>query len=296
MQALESTRLKTGVSRVQIPPSPLFYFSQLPTFFNISRHYAVDYMLSLKGKTAIVTGASRGIGKAIALECAREGMNVIVNFHSDSSKKNAEDIKKEIEKIGSKAIVVQADVSKESDCKKILDSTLKEFGSVFLLANNAGVYSSKPGTQTWELTESEFDKIFASNVKGIFLMAKTIGEWMVENKIKGTIVNTASVAGLDASTSGSVYGASKAAVIGFTKTWAVEFGKKGIRVNAVAPGPVLTDLLENVSEERKNAFIKETPIGVLANPEDIAESVLFLAKSEKINGQTLVVDGGRLRH
>src|SRR3989344_2858083 len=208
-------------------------------------------MLSLKGKTAIVTGASRGIGKAIALECAKNGMNVVVNFHSDSSKKNVEEVKKEIEKLGSKAIVVQADVSKESDCKKILAYALKEFNSIFLLANNAGIYSSNPGTPTWELSEKEFDEIFATNTKGIFLMGKIIGKWMVENKIKGSIVNTASVAGLDASTSGSIYGASKASVIGFTKTWAVEFGKKGIRVNAVAPGPVLTDLLENVSEERK---------------------------------------------
>ncbi len=253
-------------------------------------------MISLKGKTAIVTGGSRGLGKGIALECAKAGMNIVLDFVSDSSKPGAEKVKKEIEKLGSKAIIVQADVSKEKDCKKILETALKEFGSVYLLANNAGIYSAKPGTPSWELTEADFDSIFSVNAKGLFFMAKTVGKWMMDNNVKGAIVNTSSVAGLDASTSGSIYGASKAAVIGFTKTWSVEFGKKGIRVNSVAPGPILTDLLQNVSKERKNHFAEETPLGVLAEPSDIGEAVVFLASSEKINGQTIVVDGGRLRH
>jgi len=119
---------------------------------------------------------------------------------------------------------------------------------------------------------------------------------MIGNKVKGAIVNTGSVAGLDASTSGSIYGASKAAVHGFTKTWSVEFGKFGIRVNAVAPGAVLTDLLKDVSGERKNEFREQTPLKELSTPQDIAEAVVFLAKHPKITGQTVVVDGGRLRH
>jgi len=253
-------------------------------------------MIPLKGKTAIVTGSSRGIGKAIALALSAEKMNLVLDYVSDSSKKNISDLQKEISALGAKSIAVQADVSKEAECKKIVSAAVKEFGSIYLLANNAGVYSSKPGTPTWDLTEQEFDNIFSTNTKGLFFMAKHAGRWMIDNKVKGAIVNTGSVAGLDASTSGSIYGASKAAVHGFTKTWAVEFAKYGIRVNAVAPGAVLTDLLKDVDEERKNQFIEQTPLKELATPQDIAEAVVFLAKHQKITGQTLVVDGGRLRH
>src|SRR3989344_7223448 len=115
-------------------------------------------MISLKGKTAIVTGASRGIGRAIALAFAQEKMNLVLDYISDSSKKNILDLQKELSSAGVKSIAVQADVSKETDCKKILSSATKEFGSIFLLANNAGVYSAKPGTPTWDLTEQEFDR------------------------------------------------------------------------------------------------------------------------------------------
>tara|TARA_Y100000310_G_scaffold343077_2_gene449080 strand:+ start:25222 stop:25983 length:762 start_codon:yes stop_codon:yes gene_type:complete len=253
-------------------------------------------MLDLNKKTVVVTGASRGLGRAIALAFAKEGCNLVLNFVSDSSKEKIDSLEKEIAKLGVKSIAVQADVSKEDECKKVLDSAVKEFNSVFVLANNAGVYSGKPGTPTWELDEQEFDKIFSVNVKGLFFMVKHIGKWMIDNKVKGTIVNTASVAGLDASTSGSIYGASKSAVYGFTKTWAVEFGQHGIRVNSVSPGPVDTDLLEKVSLEKKKQFAEETPLGAIAKPEDIADAVVFMAKQERINGQTIVVDGGRLRH
>ena len=253
-------------------------------------------MISLEGKTAIVTGASRGIGKAIALALLAEKMNVVLNYVSDSSRKDISEIEKKIKASGGKCLAVQADVSKEADCKKILAAAVKEFGSVFLLANNAGIYSSRPGTPTWELTGAEFDTIFETNVKGIFFMAKHCGKWMIDNNIKGAIVNTGSIAGLDASTSGSIYGASKAAVHGFTKTWCIEFGRHGIRVNAVAPGPVLTDLLKDVPVERKKQFVEQTPLGSLATPEDIADAVVFLAKHPKINGQSIVVDGGRIRH
>ena len=253
-------------------------------------------MLSLKGKTAIVTGSSRGIGKAISLALAAEKMNLVLDYVSESSKKNITDLQKEVSSLGAKSIAVQADVSKEKECKKLVEVAVKEFGSVYLLANNAGIYSGRPGTPTWELDEAEFDKIFSTNAKGLFFMAKHAGKWMIDNKVKGAIVNTGSVAGLDASTSGSIYGASKAAVHGFTKTWAVEFGNFGIRVNAVAPGAVLTDLLKDVSTERKNEFREQTPLKELATPQEIAEAVVFLAKHPKITGQTVVVDGGRLRH
>ena len=253
-------------------------------------------MISLKGKTAIVTGASRGLGKAIALALADEKMNLVLDYISDSSKNNILGLQKEIFSMGAKSIAVQADVSKETECKKLVSAAVKEFNSIFLLANNAGVYSDKPGTPSWELTEQEFDRIFATNVKGIFFMAKHCGKWMIDNKVKGAIVNTGSVAGLDTSTSGSIYGASKAAVHGFTRTWSVEFAKYGVRVNAVAPGAVLTDLLKDVTDERKNQFLEQTPLKELATPQDIAEAVVFLAKHPKITGQTIVVDGGRLRH
>lgn len=253
-------------------------------------------MISLEGKTAIITGSSRGLGRGIALELAKEKMNLVLNYVSDSSKEKAEELQKEIQGLGSKSIIVQGDVSKESDCKKILEITLKEFNSVFLLVNNAGVYSAKPGTPTWELDEKEFDRIFETNVKGLFLMTKQVGKWMVDNNVKGSIVNIASIAGLGASISGSIYGASKSAVIGFTKTWSKEFGENGIRVNAVAPGPILTDLLKNMSDDRKKQLVEETPLGRLAQPKDIGETVVFLAKNEAINGQTIVVDGGKIRH
>src|SRR3989338_6532169 len=138
-------------------------------------------MISLKGKTAIVTGASRGIGRAIALAFASEKMNLVLDYISDSSKKNILDLQKEISSMGVKSIAVQADVSKEIECKKLVSAAAKEFNSIFLLVNNAGIYSQKPGTPTWELTEQEFDKIFATNVKGLFFMAKHVGKWMIDN-------------------------------------------------------------------------------------------------------------------
>lgn len=253
-------------------------------------------MISLEGKTAIITGASRGIGRGIALELAKEKMNLVLNYVSDSSKEKVQELQNEVSSLGSKSIIIQGDISKENDCKKILEESLKEFNFVDVLANNAGVYSSKPGTPTWDLDEKEFNRIFDTNVKGLFFMTKLVGKWMIDNNVKGSIINTASVAGLDASISGSIYGASKSAVIGFTKTWSKEFGEKGIRVNAVAPGPILTDLLKDMPADRKEQLKKETPLGKLAEPSDIGETVVFLAKNEAINGQTIVVDGGRVRH
>ena len=139
-------------------------------------------MISLKGKTAIVTGSSRGIGKAIALALAQEKMNIVLDYVSESSKKSISGLQKEISALGAKSIAVQADVSKEVECKKLVSFAVKEFGSIYLLANNAGVYSAKPGTPTWELTEQEFDRIFSTNAKGLFFMAKHCGKWIISRR------------------------------------------------------------------------------------------------------------------
>ena len=242
----------------------------------------------------LVTGGGKGIGKAICLEFARNGLNVAVNY--SKSKSQAQETAVEVERLGVKAFLVEADVSNEEQVKKMVDCVEKEFGQITFLVNNAGVYSEKPGTPFYELSEGEFEKVFEVNVKGVWLCSKYVARKMIQQQVKGSIVNISSIAGLDAARAGAHYGASKAAVVSLTKTFCKDVGQFGIRVNSIAPGAVLTDLLAKVPPEKNEAMRLETPSLKLSSVEDIAKAVYALANLQNVSGQTLVVDGGRLTH
>ena len=256
----------------------------------------MNTLKSLEGKTSLVTGSSRGIGRGIVLKLAELGSNCVVNYAHDKSESSAEKVLAEVEKLGAGALLVKADVSKKNEVQALFKTALDKFGKIDILVNNAGIYASKPGTPSFELDEDDFDRVMDVNVKGVFLCTQEAVKQMIEKKIKGSIINTSSIAGLDISLAGAHYGASKAAVISLTKTWAVELGKYGINVNSVAPGPVETDLLENMPKGRLQQMKDATPMREFAEPKDIAEAVAFFALNRIVTGQTLVVDGGRIRH
>ncbi|HIH20117.1 TPA: SDR family oxidoreductase [Candidatus Micrarchaeota archaeon] len=244
-------------------------------------------------KTVLVTGGAKGLGKAIALKFASEGFKVCIDyFHSEA------DVKKTVVEINqlSKGFAFKCDVRSEAQVKKMVSEAIASMGSISVLVNNSGIYSSKPGIALTDLTETEWDDVMDTNLKGMFLVTKEVARQMIENKIKGRIINISSVAGLTGSPAGPHYTASKHGVIGFTKSIASQLAKHGILVNSVAPGAVLTDLLKNTSEERIQHYVDQTPTGSLSTPEDIADAVFFLAQARNITGQTLVVDGGRLMH
>ncbi|MFH1722395.1 MAG: 3-oxoacyl-ACP reductase family protein [Candidatus Altiarchaeota archaeon] len=250
-----------------------------------------------QNQTALVTGGGRGLGKAIALHLAELGFNIVVNHSCEKSRGNAEEVVAEIMKRGFDALAIQADVSDSAEVESMFDEVKKRFGSINILVNNAGVYPFKPGTPTHELPEEEWRKVVDVNLTGSFLCAKAAAKMMIDNGVKGYIVNISSMAGLDASHAGSHYGASKAGVISLTKTLAVELGVKGIKVNCVAPGPVPeTDLLKDLSKEKLDKLRDKAALKEFATADDIAKAVGFFVSSDHITGQTLLVDGGIIRH
>lgn len=251
-------------------------------------------MESIEGKTALVTGSSRGIGRATAIELAKRGANIVVNYAHDDN--GAEETARAVEKLGQKAVVVKADVSKKSEVKQLFQEALNEFKEIHLLVNNAGVFPTAPGTPTHELSEEEIEKIIAVNLKGaIYCTQEALRHWL-DKKIGGRLVNLCSVAAFTGSVSGSHYSAAKSALIGFTRSIAAQYGKNGIIANCVAPGPVRTELLKDLSPERMKAFVEGTPLGRTAEPEEIADAIAFLLAHGFVNGQTLVVDGGRVKN
>jgi len=249
---------------------------------------------STYAKNVLVTGGAKGLGKAIALEFASQGCNVAINYLS--SEKQAMQTLKEIEALGVKGFAFKADVSEEAHVNSLVEKAWSELGSLDFLVNNSGIYAQRPGAPFFELSKKDWDEVFAVNSRGVFLVAKHVALKMIAAKVKGSIVNISSVAGLDYSYAGAHYGASKAAVIALTKNMAADLGPYGIRANSIAPGAVLTDLLKNLPQERKKRLEQSTPLGRFTTPQDIGRAVYALANLENVSGQTLVVDGGRLKH
>ena len=246
-------------------------------------------MPNLKGKVAIVTGASKGIGAAIAEDLAREGASVIVNYSSSPQK--AEEVVGRIKANGGSATAVRADVSKPAEARQLIDATLAEFGRADILVNNAGVYEFRPLP---EVDEAHFDRMFDLNVKGVVFATQAAVKAFGENG--GTVINISSMASLAATPNGSVYSASKAAVDSVTRTLAAELGPKKILVNSVLPGPVETDGALSLSnwDEFSARLVQQTPLGRVGKPADIAKVVSFLASDDAgwITGQIIPVAGG----
>lgn len=245
-------------------------------------------MKKFEGKTVVVTGAGRGIGRAVAVAFAKEGANVVINFAG--REESAAQTLALCQEAGAKAICVKADVSKEEDCKLLFERTREEFGEVTILVNNAGITRDK---LLIGLTQEDFMSVLEVNLKGTYLCTKLAVKDMMKKR-NGRIINMSSVVGVHGNAGQSNYAASKAGVIGFTKSVAKEFASRGITVNAVAPGMIATDMTDAIPENMHEAMLQQIPVKRIGTPEDIAAGVLFLASDEAsyITGQILTIDGG----
>lgn len=239
-------------------------------------------------KTALVTGASRGIGRAIALALASKGFAVALNYAG--SHDAAEAVKKEIEAAGGKAFTVQGDVSKSEDVDRIFKTVKDEFGGLDVLVNNAGINRD---ALLIRMKESNWDDVIATDLKSDFLTTKAAAAMMMRKR-KGSIINISSVVGIMGNIGQANYAAAKAGVIGLTKACAKEMAARNIRVNAVAPGFIETAMTDGIPEKIREGMIASIPMGRMGQPEDIARAVCFLASDDAsyITGQILVVDGG----
>jgi 3-oxoacyl-[acyl-carrier protein] reductase len=241
------------------------------------------------GKSAIVTGASRGIGRAIALRLADEGANVLVNYNT--RRDAAEEVAAAVEAAGGKAVVVQADVARAEDVDRLVQAALAAFDNrVDVLVNNAGITRDQ---LIMRMTEEDWQSVLDTNLKSAFLMTKAILRPMLRQR-SGRIINISSIAGVMGNAGQANYAASKAGLIGFTRSIAREVASRNITCNAVAAGIIDTDIWQGVPDAAVEALLKLIPLGRKGTPEDIAESVAFLASdpANYITGQTLHVDGG----
>ncbi len=246
--------------------------------------------MQLTGKTAVITGGGRGIGRAIAMAYAQAGANVVINYNRSADQ--AQEVVAEAEKLGVKGLAVQCNVAKSEDVERLLKEATDAFGQVDILVNNAGITRD---TLILRMKEDDWDAVIDTNLKGTFLCSKIIGKHMLKKKA-GRIVNITSVVGIMGNAGQSNYAASKSGVIGFTKSLAREFSSRGITVNAVAPGFIQSDMTDVLSDEVKESYAKSIPLGRMGSPEDIANAVVFLSSdlSQYITGQVLQVDGGML--
>lgn len=244
----------------------------------------------VKGKNALVTGASRGIGKEIALTLAKNGANVIVNYPIDSEAEAANAVVKELESLNVKALAVKADVTSESEVKEMIDQIDKNFDSLDILVNNAGITRDN---LLIRMKEDDWDRVIDVNLKGTFICTKAVARKMMKQKY-GKIVNVSSVVGVMGNAGQANYCASKAGVIGLTKSVARELASKEINVNAIAPGFIETEMTAILSEDVKNQMLANIPLKKYGKPEDVANLVLFLSSdlSKYITGQVILVDGG----
>jgi 3-oxoacyl-[acyl-carrier protein] reductase len=244
--------------------------------------------MNLEGKVALVTGASRGIGREIALELAREGCNVAVNFAGSEAKANQ--VVDEIKSIGREAIAVQCNVSDAEAVQAMVKETIGQFGSIDILVNNAGITKDN---LLMRMKETEWDDVININLKGVFLCTKAVTRQMMKQR-SGRIINISSIVGVSGNPGQANYVAAKSGVIGLTKTTARELAPRGITVNAVAPGFISTDMTDQLPEDVRSEMLKQIPLSRFGDPQDIAKVVTFVASDSAsyMTGQTLHIDGG----
>ncbi|CEH32031.1 3-oxoacyl-ACP reductase [Aneurinibacillus migulanus] len=242
----------------------------------------------LEGKVALVTGASRGIGRAIALELARQGADVAINYAGNEAA--ARDVADEIAKLGRRALVVKANVADADEVETMVKQTIDEMGKLDILVNNAGITRDN---LLMRMKEAEFDEVIAINLKGVFNCTKAVTRPMMKAR-GGRIINISSVVGVMGNAGQANYVAAKAGVIGMTKSVARELASRGITVNAVAPGFIETDMTSVLGEDTRESLLGQIPLARLGKPEDIANMVAFVAseKAGYITGQVFHIDGG----
>lgn len=242
----------------------------------------------MKNKIALITGAGRGIGRAIAIALAKEGAEVVINYNG--SEERAKEVKQTIEENGGKASIYKCNVSDFVACEAMIKDIVKEYGHLDILVNNAGI--TKDGL-IMKMKEEDFDSVLNVNLKGTFNTIRHSARQMLKQR-SGKIINISSVSGILGNVGQANYAASKAGVIGLTKTMARELGSRGITVNAIAPGFVDTEMTEVLSEEIRENACKQIILGRFGKPEDIANTAVFLAsdKADYITGQVISVDGG----
>lgn len=242
----------------------------------------------LESKSVLVTGASRGIGRAIALYFARNGAKVAVNYSGSEAKAN--EVVEEIKANGGTAFAIKADISSSDDVTNMVKTVVNEFGSLDVLVNNAGITRDN---LLMRMKEEDWDAVINTNLKGVFLTTKAVTRQMMKQR-QGRIINIASIVGVSGNAGQANYVAAKAGVIGLTKTAAKELSSRGITVNAIAPGFIETDMTGKLEEGIKEDMLRNIPLARFGQPDDIAAAAAFLASdaSSYITGQTLHVDGG----
>ncbi len=246
--------------------------------------------MDLRGQVALVTGASRGLGRAIALALARVGADVALNYAR--SAQLAQEVAGNIAGLGRKAVAIGADVADFAQVERMCDQVIKEFGKIDILVNNAGITRD---TLLLRMKEEDWDAVIDTNLKSIYNCTKAVTRPMLKQR-SGRIVNITSVVGIMGNSGQANYAAAKAGIIGFTRSVARELGSRGITVNAIAPGFITSEMTEGLTEEVKRSYLAQIPLERFGSPEDVAGAVLFLVSPEAsyITGQTIHVDGGLL--
>lgn len=241
-------------------------------------------MFDLKGKTVVVTGAAKGIGKAVAVAFAKAGCNIVINYRNTSPDATVADIEAQ----GVRCLSFKADVSCFDEALALVNKAVDEFGTIDVLVNNAGITRD---TLMLRMSEEDFDSVINTNLKGAFNMLKHTSKVMLRQK-SGSIINMSSVVGISGNVGQVNYSASKAGVIGMTKSAARELAPRGITCNAIAPGMIATDMTDVLSDKAKEQILANIPLKKMGQPDDVADLAVFLAQAKYITGQVAVIDGG----